>query len=122
MVCETKLCPVCHTRSGLTSDFPNSTKAEAQTSTITPPAVFTAIDCNDHNDCRICEFRRVERSLFRLHIAPEPAEGVRQYRAAMSTIMAAISEDKLVVITGKFQCGGHSLIGERPAAVEIVQI
>ena len=55
-------------------------------------------------------------------IAPVPAVGVGEDRAAVFAVVALGAENKRVVVPGKFQGGGHVLVSEGPMAVKIVEI
>ncbi len=40
----------------------------------------------------------------------------------MFSVVAAVSEDELVIVAGKFECSSHLLVREGPIAVLVVQI
>src|SRR5687767_1654950 len=55
-------------------------------------------------------------------IAPKPAHGIRENRAAMFAVVGAIAIFELVIVTGKFQRSRHLLIGQGPVAMGVVQV
>src|SRR5262245_49263312 len=53
---------------------------------------------------------------------PQPAERLGQDGATMFAIVLAVAVLELVVVLGPFQGGSHLLVGQRPVAVEVVQV
>src|SRR5258706_890735 len=57
-----------------------------------------------------------------LFCPPQPAQRIRQDRAAVFTIVSAGTVLKLVIVAGKLQRERHVLIRQRPTAVLVIEI
>src|SRR5262245_56401758 len=60
--------------------------------------------------------------LRRLLDAPQPAERVGEEGAPVFAVVPAVPEFEAVIVIGESQGGGHVLIRNRPAPVDVIQV
>src|SRR5436309_9199335 len=55
-------------------------------------------------------------------VAPEPAQRLRQNRAPMFAVVAFSAEVELVIVAAELQRSRHFLVGQRPVAMQVVEV